>query len=882
MTISAPVLLETLREYRLLDEEQIDQLVLEVRAHGFDADSLAGELCRRGLLTYFQSAQLLACKGADLVLGANYVLLDKLGEGGMGAVYKARHRITRGERAVKLIRSEYLTSKDAVQRFFQEAQAAEKLSHPNIIRAYDAGEDRGRCYFVMEYVEGEDLAKLVRQRGPLPVGEACEYVRQAAMGLQHAFERGLVHRDIKPSNLLLARDEGRIKILDLGLARLRESTLPGANDSNPLTPMGVMMGTPDFMAPEQAEDSRAVDIRADLYALGGTLYQLLSGSVPFPGGTLVEKLQRHSHEMPVPLTRWRPDVPAALSAVVARMMAKRPEQRYQVPAEVAAALQPFSASVLPSLAPATHPKPGPANEGTPPFPPRGGAEADGSKTALNVSGEVLSLPGAHDAEETKRCGQRGAAGPRLERPSRRQLVLTVTLVAAILVPPLVWWLTSLGSGSGGDEGEGGNGPEKNGRTVVTRPDGHNGDTEKKPSRDNGRPPERINPLPVKRGEAKSARPSGVRVAESKSSKPPTDAGMFKGWEPKPEALFKFGRDVDRVMFSANGSRAATRRQSQIELYTLAGQLRRVPLSPSEIAADQVQLDPGLGELTFSPDGTGGAFAATARTAEEVRGRKQFGVSFDVLVEWGSEARVFVGRVAQDQGKKMLEPSTRCLTYTGDGKLLLDGAAREFRVWRIKPGQPFNDSFTLSSLTDSAVAIAGAPGSPYAAVGLADSSIRLFRLDATESIELSVLKGEAKDVRCLAFLSDRQLVSGDSEGAVALWRLPEQPKPGQTIAPVAKLAGWHTDPVRCVGGAPDREHFATGGRDGFVCLGRFGEKQPLWRLKCDGEVQAIAFSADGRSLVYATKKMIGRIPLRADTGKSKSRPDTNELPGTGKG
>src|SRR4051812_4389539 len=235
MTISAPVLLETLREYRLLDEVQIDQLVLEVRAHGFDAESLTGELCRRELLTFFQSAQLLEGKGADLVLGANYVLLDKLGEGGMGEVYRARHRITRGERAVKLIRSEYLTSKEAVQRFFLEAQAAEKLNHPNIIRAYDAGEDKGRCYFVMEYVEGEDLSKIIRQRGPLPIGEACEYVHQAAMGLQHAHERGLVHRDIKPSNLLLSRNEGQVKILDLGLARLRETPVPGSDDSNPLT-----------------------------------------------------------------------------------------------------------------------------------------------------------------------------------------------------------------------------------------------------------------------------------------------------------------------------------------------------------------------------------------------------------------------------------------------------------------------------------------------------------------------------------------------------------------------------------------------------------------------------------------------------------------------
>ncbi|MBI1913512.1 MAG: protein kinase [Planctomycetes bacterium] len=885
MTISAPVLLETLREYRLLDEEQIDQLVLEVRAHGFDAESLAGELCRRRLLTYFQSSQLLAGKGADLVLGANYVLLDKLGEGGMGAVYRARHRITRGERAVKLIRSEYLTSKDSVQRFFQEAQAAEKLSHPNIIRAYDAGEDRGRCYFVMEYVEGEDLSEVLRQRGPLPVGEACEYVRQAAMGLQHAYERGLVHRDIKPSNLLLSRAEGLIKILDLGLARLRESPLQGADEANPLTPMGVMMGTPDFMAPEQAEDSRAVDIRADLYALGGTLYQLLSGSVPFPGGTLVQKLQRHFHEIPIPLTRWRPDVPEPLSAVVARMMAKRPDQRYQTPAEVAAALKPFSSSVLPSLAPPTHPKPGPAHEATPPFPPRGGSEADGSQTMRNLSGEVFSLPGVQ-AEATERIGQRDAAGPRPERPSRRRLVLTVTLVAAVLVPPLVWWLVSLGSGSGADEGDGGESPEKNSRTVKTQPDGQDGDTGKKPSKDKQRPPDRINPLPVKRGETKGARPSSEPMAKSKSSMLAADAGTGKGWERKPEEICQLGNgEVERVVFSANGSRAAVRRPSQIELYALGGQSRREILSPDEVARDLVQLDPVLGELTLTPDGTRGTFAATGRTTAKVRGTKQFGKSFDVLIEWGPPPRVFVGSLAfairEVQGEKMLEPSTRCLAYTGDGKFLLDGAAKEFRLWRIKPGQPFTDSFAKYTLTDSSVAIAGAPGGQYAAVGLADSSIRLFRLDAAEDIEPSVLKGQVRDVRCVAFLGDRQLVSGDSEGAVALWRFPEQPKPAATIAPLAKLTGWYKDVIRCVVGAPDGEHFATGGRDGFVCLGQFGEKQPLWRLKCEDEVQAVAFSADGGSLFYATKRRIDRIPLRADTGKAKSRPAAKEPPGNGK-
>src|SRR5207253_555432 len=157
---------------------------------------------------------------------------------------------------------------NALLRFQREARAAAQLDHPNIVRVYDFSEDAGTHFLVMECVEGVDLARHLHENGPLSVGEACEYARQTALGLQHAHERGLVHRDIKPSNLLLSRDDGRLKILDLGLARLRESPVPGSDDSNPLTPMGVMMGTPDFMAPEQAEDSRGVDIRADLYSLG--------------------------------------------------------------------------------------------------------------------------------------------------------------------------------------------------------------------------------------------------------------------------------------------------------------------------------------------------------------------------------------------------------------------------------------------------------------------------------------------------------------------------------------------------------------------------------------------------------------------------------------
>ncbi|HKB38472.1 MAG TPA: protein kinase [Gemmataceae bacterium] len=891
MTISSPVLLEALREYRLLEEEQLNRLALEVRAHALDAEPLATELRRRGLLTAFQAEQLLAGRAADLVLGTKYVLLDKLGEGGMGAVYKARHRITRGVRAVKLIRSEYLTSKDAVQRFFLEAQAAEKLNHPNIIRAYDADQDQGRCYFVMEYVEGEDLAKLLSERGQLPVAQACEYVRQAALGLQHASERGLVHRDIKPSNLLLSPAEGVIKILDLGLARLRESSAPGGDEFNPLTPMNMMMGTPDFMAPEQAEDSRAVDIRADIYALGGTLYQLLSGSVPFPGGTLVDKLKRLYHEMPAALPCWRNDIPPGLSAVVERMMAKRPDQRYQTPAEVAVALQPFCSAILPSLGRETHTDAVGNKLPTVSFPestaPQAAPQKGSSVTALNVHGELFSLPQKREpAGPPAGRGPPARAGRERAQPSRRRLVVPAALVAAILVPPLIWWLMGLGSGSGTDEGGGMEDPDRRGEAVVGGPDRPPGNTDKKSlSRGTVSPPDQTNPVPVKRGVGRPAVAGGTPVAAARSGTLASVAGKGIDWERSPEEVRKLGGDIEHVVFSANGSQAAAPRRLQIELYALGEKPRTMALSSAEVAGDQVKLDPALGELALSPDGTRGAFATTGMTDARVRGSAQFITSLDLLVEWGgSEPRLFFGPVAAEitevQGRKMPASSARCLAYTGDGKKLLEGTTTEFRSWEIKPDRSFYDRYVSAPLKSPAESLAGSPGGRYAAVGLRDGTLRLFRLDAADSVEPAVLKGHASAVRSVAFLAERRLVSGDSDGTVCMWRLPEQLKEGEEIQPVHKAERWHADVIRSMAAAPGGEQFATGA-DGLICLGRFGETRPLWQQKCDGEVRAVAFSADGRSLYFATKKVINRIPLRGDTSQGKFRPATTDTPGIGK-
>jgi hypothetical protein len=273
-----------------------------------------------------------------LIEHPRYRFLRPLGQGGMGTVYLAEHRLLRRLVAIKRIHPGSLGNPHLVARFRQEVQAAARLSHPNIVTVHDADEAGGTHLLVMEFVEGESLAERLARHGPLPVAEACAYVRQAALGLAHAHEQGMVHRDVKPANLMHTVD-GTVKILDFGLARV---FCEAAEVEGRLTSAGTIMGTADYLAPEQARDSRSADIRADVYSLGCTLYHLLCGHVPFPGGTAIDKIIQHATAEPEPLRRSRADVSAGLAQVIDRMMAKRPADRYQTPAEVAAALEPFT------------------------------------------------------------------------------------------------------------------------------------------------------------------------------------------------------------------------------------------------------------------------------------------------------------------------------------------------------------------------------------------------------------------------------------------------------------------------------------------------------------------------------------------------------------
>lgn len=368
----------------LLDSTQCDQLEL-LRRTAREAREIAQELLRREWLTAYQVNQIFQGKGAALTLGP-YVLLERIGEGGMGQVFKAKQRVLQRVVALKVIRKECLKNTKATLRFQREIRAAGQLNHPHIVRAYDADQIDGTYYIAMEFIDGIDLARLVRDEGPLRVDRACEYIRQAALGLQHAFERGLVHRDIKPANLIVmpavASDRRRssgmikrpinlderrqnnpprpevaqaypwgvVKILDMGLARCTDSLAGWA--ATHLTQIGAVMGTPDFIAPEQARDSHSSDVRADIYSLGCTLYFLLTGQTPFDG-TMTEKLLKHQFDEPPPVSQVRWDtlrffgraedasfqVPQVVEDLLARLLRKDPNERPQTPLELANEVQ---------------------------------------------------------------------------------------------------------------------------------------------------------------------------------------------------------------------------------------------------------------------------------------------------------------------------------------------------------------------------------------------------------------------------------------------------------------------------------------------------------------------------------------------------------------
>ncbi|HJT34462.1 MAG TPA: bifunctional serine/threonine-protein kinase/formylglycine-generating enzyme family protein [Pirellulales bacterium] len=388
-----------------------------------DEEALAEALVAAGKLTTYQSAEIAAGRGRALLLG-NYLLLDVLGAGGMGRVFKARHRRLQRTVALKTLNEQSAADHELIERFRREAWAVAQLAHPNIVAAHDADEADGVHFLVMEYVDGPNLSDLVRRRGPLPIEEAMRYTLDAARGLAYAHAQGFVHRDVKPSNLVLDAG-GAVKLLDLGLARAIDAAPVGE-----LTLAGDVVGTAEYMAPEQAFDTHSVDARADIYGLGATLYRLVTGELMYRAETPLRLIAAH-REQPIPMmSTMRDDVPRWLETLYKKMVAKEPADRPQTMDEVVSALE----KMRPIARRRTRPAAGETSRAAvPDF-----IEASASGDDLVIVGDIEheQLP---DARAVGSVVQASSSQPRFP-----PLAALAALVAAIGMIVLLSWRESTG------------------------------------------------------------------------------------------------------------------------------------------------------------------------------------------------------------------------------------------------------------------------------------------------------------------------------------------------------------------------------------------------------------------------------------------------------
>ena len=342
---SVEELLQLVRKSGMVDENKLaTYLQRRQMARGLSPDprEFADELVRDGIVTYFQAEQFLLGKWRGFTIG-KFKLLERVGVGGMGQVFLCEHMFMKRRVAVKVLPPAKAEQPAALGRFYREARAAGGLDHPNIVRTHDIDQDGNLHFIVMDYVDGPNLLDIVKKFGPMDLRRAVSYIRQVAAGLEYAFRNKLIHRDIKPGNVLVDR-KGVARLLDMGLARfLNDHTdqLTIKYDDK------IVLGTADYVAPEQVANSHSVDIRADIYGLGATFYFLLAGHPPFPTGTVSQKLLWHRTKDPTPIQQIRPEVSDGLAAVIAKMMAKDPKARHQTPAQVISELEAFASADAP-------------------------------------------------------------------------------------------------------------------------------------------------------------------------------------------------------------------------------------------------------------------------------------------------------------------------------------------------------------------------------------------------------------------------------------------------------------------------------------------------------------------------------------------------------